>query len=215
MAYSTPQFESKSFTCPHCEVLAQFHWALAYHEVSYKGLQVAKQDTEVYVAYCQSCTGKMIWLKEKLGARSVYPQITNAPLPHPDMPPEVRTDFEEARSICNTSPRGAAALLRLAVQRLCKHLGEKGNVINDDVASLVKKGLPPKLQQALDIVRVTGNEAVHPGTMDFRDDPDIARRLFLLVNLIVENRISEPSQIEALFQELPPESLRAIKRRDA
>ncbi len=215
MAYSAPQFESKSFTCPHCGVLAQFHWAVAHHEVSFQGFQLAKQPTDVYVAYCQSCTGKMIWLKEKLGARPVYPQITNAPLPHPDMPPEVRTDFEEARSICNTSPRGAAALLRLAVQRLCKHLGEKGNVINDDVASLVKKGLPPKLQQALDIVRVTGNEAVHPGTMDFRDDPDIARRLFLLVNLIVENRISEPSQIEALFQELPPASLNAIKRRDA
>ncbi|WP_424033423.1 DUF4145 domain-containing protein [Methylocella sp.] len=49
------------------------------------------------------------------------------------------------------------------MQKLCVELGEKGKNIDDDIANLVKKGLSPELQQALDILRVIGNEAVHHG----------------------------------------------------
>lgn len=214
MSYVAPQFERKSFTCPHCGVLAQFHWAQAQHEIKFQGLVAARQPTEVFVAYCQSCQGKMLWLRDKSSATAVYPNVSSAPLPHPDMPAALLGDYDEARIICQASPRGAAALLRLILQKLCKELGEKGENLNADIAALVLKGLPQRIQQALDIVRVTGNNAVHPGELDLSDDPEIARRLFALINLIVENRIAEPRQIDALYKALPASSLEAIQRRD-
>jgi hypothetical protein len=101
------------------------------------------------------------------------------------------------------------------VQKLLTHLGEKGDNINNDIGSLVKKGLPVKIQQALDSVRVIGNECVHPGTLDLSDDEITANALFDLVNMIVQNRITEPKQVAAIFDKLPADKLAAIKKRDA
>lgn len=51
--------------------------------------------------------------------------------------------------------------------------------------------ISPALQQALDSVRVIGNEAVHPGTMDLRDDVFTVLSLFGLVNFIVQKAITD------------------------
>ena len=69
----------------------------------------------------------------------VYPAKSTAPLANPDMPEEIKADYNEARDILQRSPRGAAALLRLAIQKLCIHVGESGKNPNDDIASLVKR----------------------------------------------------------------------------
>ena len=144
----------------------------------------------------------------------VFPKSRVAPPPNADLPDHIRSDYEEASAILSASPRGAAALLRLCIQKVCKHLGEKGRNIDADIASLVKKGLPPSLQQAFDILRVTGNEAVHPGEMDLRDDEETAAGLFSLVNIIAEKMISEPNRIGAIYKKLPEGKLQAIEKRD-
>lgn len=130
------------------------------------------------------------------------------------MPDDVKADYDEARGIVSKSPRGAAALLRLALQKIMPHLGEKGKTLDDDIASLVKKGLPSGVQQALDTVRVIGNEAVHPGTIELNDNPQIAQSLFKLVNIIVEKMIAEPKEVAALYDNLPPTKLEGIDKRD-
>jgi hypothetical protein len=38
------------------------------------------------------------------------------------------------------------------------------------------------VQQSLDIVRVIGNDAVHPGQIDLTDDIETATKLFVLIN---------------------------------
>eukprot|EP01031_Cornospumella_fuschlensis_P049643 gene49643-60771_t len=82
--------------------------------------------------------------------------------PNPDLPENVLSIYNEAANIVNSSPRGALALLRLAIQELCINLGESGKDLNKDIGNLVSKGLLPDVQKALDVVRVIGNNAVHP-----------------------------------------------------
>ena len=144
----------------------------------------------------------------------IIPSSGNAPLPNNDLPEDIKKDFEEARSIVNSSPRGAAALLRLCIQKLCKDLGEKGENINDDISNLVKKGLPIKIQKSLDIVRVIGNNSVHPGVIDIKDDQETANKLFHLINLIVDVMISQPKEIDKIYDDLPEKDKEAINKRN-
>lgn len=164
----------------------------------------------VWFSRCYSCDAVAIWLRERI----IYPQSGQTVRPSPDMPVDIRRDFDEAAKILDHSPRGAAALLRLAIQKLCKELGKPGRNINDDIGALVKDGLDRRVQQALDAVRVIGNSAVHPGQIDIRDDREIAEALFKLLNLIVEKTISEPKHVQELYDSLPAGALEAIKKRD-
>lgn len=163
------------------------------------------------ISECYNCKKLAIWVHHSM----VYPDCRMGPAPNLDLPPDILIDFEEARAIVNLSPRGAAALLRLAVQKLCAHLGERGKNIDDDIASLVSKGLDPLVQQALDIVRVVGNEAVHPGTLDLRDDQSVAIQLFELVNLVCQQMITQPKAIKGLYEKLPEGKRAAIEARNS
>lgn len=170
-------------------------------------------DWELYnadLSRCFNCDQIAIWVQSAL----VYPVRGEAPPPNPDLPTDIRLDFEEAGRIVGLSPRGAAALLRLAIQKLCQHLGEADSTIDQNIKSLVANGLDVRIQRALDIVRVIGNEAVHPGTIDLRDDIETATKLFGLVNLIADSMISQPKHVEELYSSLPPNKLAGIEARD-
>jgi hypothetical protein len=164
----------------------------------------------VHLSKCYNCGKLALWVHDRL----LFPNAKGGVPPNPDLPDGIVRDFEEAREIVGASPRGAAALLRLCIQKLCQHLGEKGKNIDDDIASLVKKGLQPLVQQSLDIVRVIGNEAVHPGVMDLKDDQDTALRLFDLVNAITQQMISHPRVVGEMYAKLPEAKRKAIETRD-
>ncbi|WP_204524174.1 DUF4145 domain-containing protein [Corticimicrobacter populi] len=164
---------------------------------------------------CYSCRGITLWQGFNVSGKMLSPQTTSAPMPHANLPDACSRDYSEARSIAQASPRGAAALLRLCIQKLCVELGQPGKNINSDIAALVKEGLPTRVQQALDIVRVVGNEAVHPGVMTEEDHADQVHTLFELVNIIVEQMISQPQRLENMFASLPEGSREAIAKRDS
>lgn len=164
----------------------------------------------LHISRCYNCEELAIWICDKL----IYPHKGEAPTANPDMPEDIRRDYDEASTILDLSPRGAAALIRLAIQKLCKELGQPGKNINDDIGALVKGGLDTRVQQALDAVRVIGNGAVHPGQIDLRDDRATAETLFKLLNLIVDKTISEPKHVNEVYDALPQSALDAIKRRD-
>lgn len=164
----------------------------------------------VYLSECYNCGKFAVWVHDRL----VHPSASTAMPANEDLPPDAFQDYEEAGRIGAESPRGAAALLRLAIQKLCIYLGEKGKNIDDDIASLVKKGLNPTTQKALDAVRVIGNEAVHPGILDLKDDRDTVTKLFRLVNIIAEQMISNQKHVNDVYAQIPEAKRKAIEKRD-
>ena len=164
----------------------------------------------LYISRCYNCDKISVWVHDNL----VFPNEKQGMSPNQDLPNDIIQVFEEARSIVGLSPRGAAALLRLCIQKLCAYLGERGKKIDEDIADLVKRGLDPLVQKSLDIVRVIGNEAVHPGVIDLNDDRDTANRLFGIVNSIADQMISHPKRVQELYEKLPEAKRRAIEKRN-
>ncbi len=204
--YIPPEFMKKEFHCPICNVYADQVWNKLWI-----GQYSAAIGTEITSSFCKHCHKFAFWFEAKL----IIPKSAPVEYPHPDFPQSCLPDYIEARNIFTESPRSAAALLRLCVQKLMHELGESGENLNGDIASLVAKGLPQQIQRALDICRVIGNHAVHPGEINIEDTPGIVQDIFRLINLIIEDRITRPREIDELYSKLPPSDREAIEKRDS
>lgn len=203
--YYPPKFKESSFNCILCGVYAQQSWAVLLIDTNMR-----TTGTKFTRSFCSHCRESSFWYE----SRMIVPASAPVPPHHKDMPESLLDLYDEARDIVARSPRAAAALLRVCLQNLMKELGEKGKNINDDIASLVKSGLPIEVQQALDYCRVIGNNGVHPGEIELTDNPEITYSLFDMINFIVEDRIARPKKIQELYSTLPSGALSAVKKRD-
>ena len=129
--YTPPFLDGDAFNCPHCQAYSNHIWG--YGCIDRGGHRTQR---DIRISSCAHCEKRTMWLEDKM----LYPRMSTAPTASIDLPDDIRGDYEEARTIVELSPRGTAALLRLAIQKLCRHLGELGKNINDDIASLVKRG---------------------------------------------------------------------------
>ncbi|EHK2440919.1 DUF4145 domain-containing protein [Clostridium perfringens] len=217
-SYIEPKLNKIRFTCPYCNAIAQQTWDEVIFNSGVDGDSymhdgprvMGARELKVTISTCQSCYNPHVWIEENM----VIPKVANVPLANSEMPKKVKDIYNEARDVFPVSAKASAALLRLALQYLCIELGEKGKNINTDIGEMVKKGLPVEVQQALDIVRVVGNNAVHPGALNLNDNKEIAIMLFNIVNFIVDNRIVQPKKIEEFYNSLPKGALDGIKSRD-
>ncbi len=201
-------------------------------------------DDNAYLSHCGSCGQKSLWIRRKdyrpflesmrphtAGSSNrtpipnldelptivtlAYPRKSDAPEPNADLPPEILPDYKEAAAVLAASPRAAAALLRLCLQKLCKYFGRPGKDINKDIKELVAdRTISPRVQKLMDTVRIVGNEAVHPGVLNLNDDRDLAIALFSFVNLIAEEAISIPKQADEIYARLPEAKRQAVAQRD-
>lgn len=198
--YVAPEYRVSPFTCPHCGVVASQTW-----------FNWGGTDSILAQSVCKNCDQHMVWHQRV----AIWPLTGNALMPNPDMPEEIKADYLEAQSIAAISPRGAAALLRLAIDKLTIHLRAEGRTIDDRIQDLVNKGFDPLVQQMLDTVRVIGNEQVHPGQIDVRDDPELLQTLFWLVNEIVNERITKQQRVQQIYATLPKGKRKGIEDRAA
>ena len=231
MDFVSPSIELTAFNCPYCKAYSYQIWysvhpgekfspnthsSILNHNFHFPYISEAPEDfysppvINLMVSLCYNCKGLSIWVYDRM----VFPFQEKAPPANTDMPDKILKIYNEASSILHLSPKGAAALIRLALQILIIHLGYKGENLNQDISELVAKGMKTEIQKALDIVRVIGNNAVHPGKIDLSDDQDTALTLFKLLNLITEELISRPKKVSELYNNLPEENRKAIEKRD-
>lgn len=237
--YEEPKFNKDAFNCPHCQVYAKMDfWAFndvahkidisingvissignrSYHYVTENEDSTLKEICNIVNYYskiaptlslCHKCKKVGIWINQKM----VYPKARLTPLPNKDLPDEIKVDYEEASKIMQDSPRGACALLRLALQKLMIHLGEDKNLDKAIQGLIDKKKIDETLQKALDSVRVIGNSAVHPNELDVKDNIEIATALFKIINYIAEKILSDKKQIEEIYSLLPENAKRENRK---
>lgn len=214
--FITPNIGETSFTCPICGALAGMTWRKAnvyWSSDECYTITTTNIGNIIYIisiSTCRACNSPHFWINDIM----VIPKESGVPIPNEDMPNKVKELYLEAREVLPYSAKASTALLRLALQHLCKELGGEGKNINADISKLVQEGLSVKIQKALDTIRVVGNNAVHPGTIDLEDNLDIASLLFELLNVIVNEMITQPKQIDELYSRLPQGALDAIAKRD-
>ncbi len=202
------KFRAASFTCPFCLVNSQQGW----HQAIDTSRGSPGQPVEgLLTGKCLNCQERTVWYRDTL----VFPKAeSTAPLSTDHMPDDVKVVFEEARNVLSISPRSACALLRLCIQKICIHKGQSGENLNKDIGNLVIDGLSPQTQKALDVVRVIGNNSVHPKDIIEGDTDEIARYMFEVVNSIVDDLFGREERLRKAYAGLPQSVLEAIERRD-
>ena len=213
--YIEPKEDLDVFTCPYCAVTSQQEWAHIditsdyTDRIQVTGYDMSDEDQSgIYTSWCLNCEKAALWESQKI----VYPLTGIFPPPHEDLPEDIKEIYKEAGSIANTSPRAACALFRVAIEMLLNHIGKEGN-INDNIKKLVEEGLHPKFQKILDILRVTGNNAVHSGTIKFDDRTPIVS-FYEWINMVTDILITKPAEIERIYNNLPEKDKQAIEKRD-
>jgi hypothetical protein len=203
------RFQAEFFNCVWCGVLTSQQWQRVY---------VGGSAEPMWRCKCDNCARASYWFGDDQGSVMILPAGRQGPMPHPDMPEDVKADYNEARDIVGKSPRGAGGLARLAVQKLVNELepdqAGKANDLNAKIGRLVENGLSETVQQSLDALRVIGNNAVHPLELDLRDDVETVVAVFECMNLIVEERVSRPGRVRKLYDRLPEGARAAIQRHD-
>ncbi|WP_214891746.1 DUF4145 domain-containing protein [Exiguobacterium sp. s142] len=224
-----PAYKLAAFVCPNCMAYAKQDWytmdfqtvqnymTQQSHNIFLKGQlpddEMDEGDSKIAFAECSSCEQISFWLNQEMK----YPLISNIEMPKDLMPSKVKALYEEARQVFPVSPRSSAALLRLALEVLLPHLGARKGKLNTMIGQLVEeRKVFKRVQEAMDYLRVTGNEAVHPGVLDKedRDDSEVSLGLFKIINYIVAETIESDAMVEELYQILPDPIKKGIENRD-
>lgn len=200
--YTPPAHQLTAFNCPRCHAYAKQEWITS---------TIFGTATDFDMSSCGHCKKSSYWYQKRM----IDPDVAGVSPPNADLDDDIQIDYKEAASILSKSPRGAAALLRLAIEKLCQQLGDPKKNLNGNIALLVERGLDKRIQKALDSVRVIGGQAIHPGVLDLRDDIPTATTLFFLVNEIAEEMITKPKEIDEFYKKMPQTKRDAIKKRDS
>lgn len=162
------------------------------HEVGFMNFAKLLPGSYLCICECQKCGCHSLMQNGQLE----WPKPVGVPASK-HMPDLVQQPYDEAQTVLDDSPWAACILLRIALERLCDHLGGTGSNLFKRIESL---SLNASEQAIWDAIRKAGNAAAHENAdrlFEYRDNmqPNIAITISKFVNLIVESHVA--SRVEA------------------
>lgn len=178
MANWKPFGRDRSGTCPHCGTTVK----LADETPGWpRGeVQDVRPNRHIWVfnGTCPACGRPIVVVHEyeivrdinknllrpgtHLSTRFVWPFALPARSVASEVPPQIRSDYDEAAAVLRTSEKASAALSRRCLQLLLREAaGTNAKDLADQIEEVLP-ALPGYLQKQLDAVRNIGNFAAHP-----------------------------------------------------
>ena len=197
-----PEYGNKKFQCPHCNTVATQEWFTA-NNAGDTATGIVQHLYFNYRAHINDYAQREVasFLKEIDGGfkRNFYSFVPKG--------------FSVAT--CSSCEDFTLWVNKEIVYPKKTTLPPPNDDLNEDIKALVAEGMSPKIQQALDLLRVIGNNAVHPGQINLDDNTEIAQKLFGILNFIAEELITKPKELEGLYADLiPADTQDHIKQRD-
>ena len=151
--------------CPHCKVHAVFCPLLPTENLA----------PGHFIRSCVNCHERVFAIGDKI----VFPTIRTEA--EPDIPTDIRGDFNEALSSLNGNNAKAAVIMtRSALQGATRQQGAQGKTLKDEIDGLAAKHvIPPALQDWAHELRDGGNLVAHPEpgkTVDMQDAEELIAR---------------------------------------
>lgn len=208
-----PARDKSAFDCPRCGAYANQDWSVLTRKHFSDPFDDSAVEYGVWrTAQCARCKEWSVWRDDRL----MFPVAGLAPLPHPNMPPEAKLLYEEAREVVGISRRAGTALARAALERLLRTLDPgAGNIVLAARIERIIPRVPESLGQMLTVIRIAGNASLH-----VNDEPDdvmvlvldpgeteVVELIFEAINDLVEAQIAKPNKVASLYSKIP-ESLR-------
>lgn len=111
------------------------------------------------ISFCFNCNEMCLWVCDQL----VWPRGAVSSEPKLHAATDVPRDHEEASQTLEASPRGAAELLRAAIEKLCKELGGSVESQKNGIASFAEEDVDARVRKVLDAIRIIESNTVCPG----------------------------------------------------
>ena len=132
----------------------------------------------------------------------LWPRTSTPGAVHPDVPPRIRQDFEEAHAVRSFSLRASAALSRRCLQAVLRDKGfrAKSNNLADEI-NLALPNLPDYIATPIHDVRRVGNFAAHEKLDDTGAvvdvEPEEAEHLLAILDELFDHFYAKPAKYAA------------------
>ena len=147
-----------------------------------------------FFSQCNSCEEYAIWVNDRI----VYPQAIIR-IPKDDMPDQIKTFYRQASSISSQCPPASAALLRTVLEMLCTELNYTEGSLKQRIEKMKNDGkIDDELHDAMQSVRIVGNNAVHAGQIEVDDSKEVVKVLFEIIDDITLDLFTKPKRRKEL-----------------